>query len=136
MKSYHSSKNASVSYMDSRALLVGNAFPLSLVRRRVDICPAGVGELLAAVTGRRQVSFWGHANTLAAASRFVGFDLTPAEARPALSLDADGYPCYGGDVFRECWVVSPDYVEDFRPVVGQEVPADRIAGWQVLHLLW
>ena len=120
----------------SCALLIGNAFPLSLIRRPVMIRPTSRGELHAAATCRRPVSFWGHASTLAAAARFVGFDLTPAGARPVLRLDPHGYPSYQGDVFQECWVVSPDYVENFRPAVGQEVPADMISGWQVLHLLW
>ena len=137
MESSHSAKDSPASpAAAANILLVGNSFPLSLIRRLVTIRPAGCIELQAAAASRRLVSFWGHASTLAAASRFVGFDLTPACARPVLSLDTDGYPSYDGNVFRECWVVSPDYVANFRQAVGQEVSPEMISGWQVLHLLW
>jgi len=118
------------------SLLVGNSFPLSLVRRAVLIQPADAVEFHVACMGRRIVSFWGHANTLAAASEFAGVDLTPRSDRPALNLSAQGYPCFDGEEYRECWVLSPDYEVNFRPRPGEEVPADKICAWQILRLIW
>jgi hypothetical protein len=118
------------------SLLIGNSFPLSLVRRDVLIRPSDQLEFQAACVGRRIVSFWGHANTLAAASVFAGVDLTPRCERPALDLSAEGYPCFAGEEFRDCWVLSPDYKVNFRPAAGEEVPADKICGWQILRLIW
>lgn len=115
------------------AILIGNTFPLSLVRRRAVIHPAGLAELQAAAAAG-VVSFWGHPSTLAAASAFAGFDLAPARERPALRLSADLLPELDGEVFRECWILSPDFTPGFRPALGEEVPLERITGWQILRL--
>ena len=120
----------------SSSILVGNSFPLSLVRRAVLLRPVELSEFQRACVGRRVVSFWGHANTLSLASRFAGCDLSPLCARPVIRCSEAGYPCLDGEEFRECWVLSPDYIMDFRPAVGEELPADKIAGWQILHLTW
>ncbi|MCX6878610.1 MAG: hypothetical protein NTW21_33065 [Verrucomicrobia bacterium] len=42
--------------------LLGNAFPLTLVRRPVRIEPHPLDELRQAIAARGCVSFWGHAN--------------------------------------------------------------------------
>ena len=68
------------------SILIGNAFPLSLVRRPVRIVPATREELHAAARGRAVVSFWGHPNTLAQAERFCGLPLAPGNERPAVRL--------------------------------------------------
>ena len=136
MESAHSSKDLPASPTATNALLVGNSFPLSLVRRAVLIRPSSQLEFQAACVGRRIVSFWGHSNTLAVASVFAGFDLTPACVRPVLSLSAEGFPCFAGEEFRECWVLSPDYKVNFRPAAGEEVPADKIGSWKILRLVW
>lgn len=121
----------------SSGILVGNAFPLSLVRRRVLIEPVASTDFAAASAGKTIYSFWGHSNTLAAASRFLDVDLTPTTARPALVCDsATGLPSFEGRLFRECWVLAPEYVAGFRPVVGVEVPASSIIGWRILRLHW
>lgn len=117
-------------------ILIGNSFPLSLIRRAVLIRPADPMEFHVACMGRRIVSFWGHANTLAAASQYAGVELTPGSERPVIGLSAEGYPCFDGEEFRECWVLSPDYEGDFRPRAGEEVPAEKICGWQILRLIW
>jgi hypothetical protein len=120
----------------SRPLLIGSTFPLSLIRRPVRVSPRPVKVLWELVRTRPVMSFWGHANTLAAANRMLGIDLTPAVERPALVLDAASLPTLAGRTFEECWVLSPDYAEGFRPGVGQEVPMERIRGWQVLLIEW
>jgi hypothetical protein len=122
---------------DSSGLLVGNSFPLSLIRRRVVIEPTTVDALRAALAGKTLHSFWGHANTLAAASRHLGVDLTPTGSRRALVCDpASALPSLDQLVFSECWIVSPEYAAGFRPALGAEVPPATITGWQVLRMQW
>lgn len=117
-----------------KPVLLGNSFPLSLVRRRVVVEPRPLDELRAALAERGCASFWGHANTLAAAKEHLGLDVAPASTRPALTLSAEQLPCLDGLPHTEVWLLSPDYAPGFRPQIGQEVPADAIRGWQVLHI--
>ena len=114
--------------------LIGNSFPLSLIRRRVVITPCGLEELQQLLAEREIVSFWGHRNTLEAVKQCLGYDLTPHVDRPALTLSAAGLPVYEGEVFGECWVLSPDYRDSFRPAIGIEVTPEQILGWQCLLL--
>ena len=115
-------------------ILIGNSFPLSLIRRQVVITPCVLDELRQQLSVNEIVSFWGHRNTLAAVNRCLGADLAPAVERPALSLSAEKLPVYDGEVFDECWILSPEYRDGFRPAVGEEVAAEQILGWQCLHL--
>ena len=117
-------------------ILIGNSFPLPLIRRAVRISLATRQELLQAAAGRPVASFWGHANTLAAARQWLGMDLTPATERPALALSPEQLPMFDGQVYRECYVLSPDYRPGFRPAIGVEVSPQDIIGWQLLHLTW
>ncbi len=117
-------------------LLVGNTFPLSLIRRPVRIEPRPVGELQSALASQPCASFWGHASTLPHASRLLGADLSPKTSRPAILLDQAGLPALEGISFAECWVLSPDYQAGFRPQIGQEIPPDKITGWQALKIQW
>lgn len=119
-----------------KKLLVGNSFPLSLIRRRVEIRPCGLDELQRLLAGNEIVSYWGHRNTLASISRRLGADLTPDVERPVLLLSKEKLPMYGGAVFDECWVLSPDYLDGFRPAIGDEVPPEQIVGWQCLHMVF
>ena len=41
----------------------------------------------------------------------------------------------GADV-ASCWLLSPDYLEGFRPAIGVEVVPEQIEGWHVLKLTW
>lgn len=118
------------------SILIGNAFPLSLVRRPVRIVPATLEELHAAAKGKEIVSFWGHANTMAQAERFCGLPLAPGNERPTIQLQESGLPSLGGQTFCECWILSPDYIQNLRPAVGEEVPAEQIGGWTVLKITW
>lgn len=120
----------------SRHILVGNSFPLSLVARRVVIEPVSVRDLQAGARDRRVHSFWGHSNTLAPAQQAMGIAFVPESDRPVLGLDEQGYPSLDGTTFHECWIVSPVYVESFRPRIGDEVPPEMIRDWQVLRMRW
>ena len=121
---------------ESPSILIGNTFPLSLIRRSVRIVPVSKETLLDEAKGRRIVSFWGHANTLAAVSHSFGLDLTPSCERPVLGLSQDNLPLFENNVFRECFILSPDYWKHFRPVIGIEVAEEDIAAWQVLRISW
>lgn len=132
-------QNASEKEQNARArrgVLLGNSFPLSLIRRRVSIQPRSLADLQAALQGSTLYSFWGHGNTLAAVCRLLGRDLSPSCLRPVLTLDEESLPSLDGRSFSECWVLSPDYIEAFRPEPGQEVPEESIVAWRVLHLCW
>ncbi len=119
------------------SVLVGNAFPMSLVRcARLLVESKSVGDLRAALAGAAVVSFWGHENTRPAAEAALGVALAPKTPRPAIALSADARPQLEGRTFDVCWILSPDYRKGFRPAVGEEVAPDAICGWHVLKLTW
>lgn len=118
-------------------VLVGNAFPLSLVRNtRLLVESKSVDDLRGMLVGAEVVSFWGHENTRDAAEAVLGVSLAPETPRPAITLSAEARPQLAGRTFDTCWVLSPDYRRDFRPAIGQEVPLSAIRGWHVLKLTW
>lgn len=119
-----------------KRILTGNSFPWSLIRRKVCIEPETLPHLRETLTSCRWESYWGHANTLAAVRQFCGVDFTPKTERPALELDAEGYPCLYGESYRECWVISPEYEPGFRPPLNLEVSMERICSWQILRIHW
>ena len=117
-------------------ILLGNSFPLGLIRRRVTIEPASIEELRSRVAKEGFLSYWGHADSLEAAKALLGFDLAPATERPALSLGDELLPTLGGHTFSETWVLSPDYASGYRPKPGCAVPPEMITGWTVLHVVF
>ena len=118
-------------------VLIGNSFPFSLVRCERMVAEAmSLADLRAAIAGSEVVSFWGHANTRAAAEAVLGVSLAPRSDRPALTLSPEGLPMLDGDAFETCWLLSPDYPEGFRPAIGVEVGPEQIKGWHVLKLTW
>ena len=117
-------------------VLLGNAFPLSLIRRPVRIEPVSLDTLRRAIIARSVCSFWGHANTLTVAAKLLETDITPRDTRPAITLTDTYQPMLNGIVFDDCWILSPDYEPGFRPTIGQEVSETAIQGWQVLHITW
>ncbi len=120
-----------------KKILIGNSFPFSLVRNaRMVAEPQPLAALMGALADADVVSFWGHANTLAAAEEELGRSLKPRTERPAITLSPEGLPMLGGCEFDTCWLLSPDYQEGFRPPAGAEVVPEQIAGWQVLKLTW
>lgn len=118
----------------NKAVLVGNSFPLSLIRRAVRIEPCELEDLTKLLSDVKIISYWGHSNTLVAVNKLLDYDLTPHEQRPVLRLSENSLPQYAGIEFTECWVLSPDYCEDFRPAIGEEVPPEKIKSWQCLKI--
>jgi hypothetical protein len=102
----------------------------------VRITPERVETLRALLRQHGFVSFWGHEATADIAADLLGMDIRPATARPALRLTAENLPTLEGEVFAECWVFSPEYATGYRPRIGEEVAAEKIAGWQVLKIRW
>lgn len=119
-----------------RQVLIGNSFPLSLIRRRAVINPLPLEDLRKELSHVELHSFWGHSNTLQAASAIAGKDLTPHQERPVIQLSSGGLPFLNEIEFRECLILSPKYIESFRPQIGEEVSADKIKSWQLLKITW
>ena len=118
-------------------VLIGNAFPLSLVRgHRVTIEELSLDELRQMLNASEPDSFWGHENTRAIAEATLGVSLKPAVERPAMVLDSEGYPMLDGRSYKVCYVLSPDYTPGFRPQIGAEVAAADIHAWHALRLEW
>lgn len=125
----------------SGTLLIGNTFPLTLVRGwRVEIEEIRVETLREALESGAMVrSFWGHAETQGQAEAFLGAPagtLTPRVPRPALRLGAEGLPELDGEAFAECFVLSPDVAGGGRPAPGQAASPAAIVRWHVLRLRW
>ena len=116
--------------------ITGNSFPMGLICRGVRIFPETLENYRLALAHGTWSSYWGHPNTLAAAAQQCGVELTPRTERPALTVDAEGYPMLNNERFAECWVLTPEYKPGFRPALQSEVPADQITGWKVLHMIW
>ena len=120
-----------------KRILIGSTFPLSLIRRKVSITPEPLTLLQTIIASTDMIcSFWGHQNTLSAVNSLLGTDLTPLSERPSLLLNSDNMPILYGEIFNECWVVSPNYVSGFRPQIGVEVKKDEITGWEILKITW
>ena len=117
-------------------ILIGNSFPLSLIRRPVSIEPFPVEKLRSQLGDSMLHSFWGHGNSLRAASLWLGADLAPQTERPVVVLSDEGLPQLDSLVFKECFVLSPDYRPGFRPAVGAEVASEDIITWTVLKITW
>lgn len=117
--------------------LIGNTFPLSLVRgHRVVIDELPLEELRAVLATSEVASFWGHENTRAVAEAVLGVSLKPATERPAMMLDEAAYPTLDGHQYTTCYVLSPDYAPGYRPAIGVEVAAEDIRAWHALRLEW
>ena len=119
-----------------KKILVGNGFPMNLIRRAVKVTPVDICEFRNKLKNVEVVSFWGHENTIGIASDFVGADLSPCQERPVVMLDGNAYPSYHGHEFRECYILSADYVAGFRPAIGEEVSVEKIRGWTPLRIEW
>ena len=120
--------------MNKEKILVGNSFPLSLIRRDVKIEMYDIGEFCQKAQFAEIISFWGHRNTLTAVKNALGIDLTPPGDRPVLTLSAKNKPVLDEMEFSECWILSPDYRKNFRPAIGEEVSTDDICNWQCLKI--
>ncbi len=121
---------------NSNGFMIGNAFPLTLIRHGVTIQPVQLEEMRQALRTRPWISFWGHENTLKSANHLLGTDITPHEDRPAIILQDDGIPELGGSRYHRCYILSADYEPGYRPAVGEEVGEEHIIGWQALRIDW
>ena len=119
-----------------KSFITGNTFPINLIRRKVTIKPETFENYYAALNNNQWESFWGHSNTLPIVNTLVRKDLTPKIERPAISIDEDGFPSLYGKSYKECWILSPNYKENFRPAIGVEIKASDIKSWDVLHMHW
>lgn len=118
-------------------MLVGNSFPVSLIRGcGVVIHEITTEELIARGRSSHVYSYWGHENTRMAAEKVLGVSLKPESERPAVVLDEENRPSLGGRSFSECYVLSPDYRRGFRPAIGSEVAPADITGWHALKIEW
>ena len=121
---------------DNKAL-IGNSFPWSLVRQKLVAEPLTLEQFRAETAGVRMVSFWGHPDTLAAASEFCGMDLTPKVERTVLTLSVNNLPALAGEEFTCCYVISPNYAESFRQPLAPEAQVEHaITGWIILRMRW
>ncbi len=120
----------------SKKVLIGSTFPLSLIRKQVNITPVSIIQLKDKLRDSQIFSFWGHSNTIKIANDILDYDLTPKCERPALKLNDDKLPILNGEVFKECWVLSPNYIKGFRPKIGIEVTSEEILEWEVLKIEW
>lgn len=119
------------------SIVIGNTFPMTLIRgHRVIVEELPVGRIRELAAGCAVHSFWGHANSLAAAEAIVGAPLAPRTERPALVLNGRRLPTLDGEPFSVCYVLSPDYAEAMRPAIGEEYTMRQIVGWHLLRLHW
>lgn len=116
-------------------ILLGNTYPPALVRRRVVITPITLEAAIKLLANGFE-SFWGHTNTIQAANEQLGVDVRPKTERPAVILDKEGFPSLNGIIATKVLVLSPNYANGFRPQIGEEVPLEKLTGWQCLLWEW
>lgn len=122
--------------MDKK-ILIGNSFPLSLIRKnKVEIQEVPLINFKRCLKDAEIFSFWGHRNTLKVAEQILGVSLEPRTERPAIELNELCLPTLYGETFDECWVLSPNYIQGFRPSIGEEVKEEQISDWIVLKINW
>ena len=119
---------------DNPPILLGNSFPFPLVRRPMRAEPLTVEAARILLRGRQVESFWGHPNTLRAAIEILGVDVTPSTVRPALELNAAGFPCLNGISAKDVLILCPEYAPGFRPAIGQELTTHEIRGFHAVLL--
>jgi hypothetical protein len=115
-------------------ILIGNSFPLTLVKNKVLISSIDVDEIKALISeGAEICSFWGHSNTVSIAETMLGCNIKCD--RVALDVNKNGGILHpqGGE-FRVLYTLTPNYKEAFRPQIGVEVTPDQILGWQALKI--
>ncbi len=117
-------------------ILVGNSFPFSLIRAVVTVTPVEIEHFRNIVAKAEIHSYWGHNSTIVAANQLLQIDVTPESERPALHLSQFNRPILNGYEFIECWILSPNFIENFRPRIGEEVLPEKIKSWHVLNIRW
>ena len=118
-------------------VLIGNGWPMTLVRRNVRITVISVEVLRQYLQKADRIySFWGHKNTLRVANAILGVDVTPKSERPAIELTYHGFPTLEGEVFYRVFILTPEYRPGFRPKIGEEVAEADIVGWSALRITY
>lgn len=118
-------------------ILIGNTFPLTLIRKKTVIIKEENLEKLRELLSKAEVySFWGHENTRKAAEQFIGVSLQTKEFRPTISLNKEGFPMLYGEKFFECWIVSPNENKSYRLAISSELSNETIESWSILKLVW
>ena len=105
---------------------------MGLVRRPARLTPLGKEDLLVLLKDKEVVSFWGHQNTVALASAYLGREI-PCR-RVALGLSRDLFPSIDGETFQEVILLTPEYREGFRPQIGVEPTPEDILRWGALRI--
>ena len=118
--------------MKTSKVLLGNTFPVGLIRRSALCTPITVEKAKQILSSKGFESFWGHADTLNAVSAALKINATPKTVRPALILSDTSLPVLNGQAFNTVIVFSPSYVQGFRPTYGVEVDPANITGWTPL----
>lgn len=116
----------------SNKILLGNSFPLGLVRRPAHLTPLRKEDLLTLLEGKEIVSFWGHQNTVSLVNAYLGREI-PCR-RVALGLSRDLLPSIDGETFPRVVILTPRYREGFRPQIGVEPTPGDLDGWESLLL--
>lgn len=114
-------------------IILTNIYPTSLVRRPVKMTPITTEEAKEKLKSGF-LSCWGHTNTIGAANKMLGIDVTPKQERPAIVLDETKMPTLHGEKAELVIVLSPVYKAGFRPKIGEEVDKDKIAEWQAIKV--
>lgn len=116
----------------SKKILLGNSFPMGLVKRPARLTPLRKEDLLALLKDKEIVSYWGHQNTVSLASAYLGREI-PCR-RVALGLSRDLFPSIDGETFQEVILLTPEYRSGFRPQIGVEPTPEDIREWGVLRI--
>lgn len=123
--------------MKSDKILIGNTFPIAMIRRKVSIYPISIEGLRGIVLNTGKIcSYWGHVNTIQAAQEILGIKFPTEDFRKPLKLSSEGYPMWGDEEFKKCYALSPNYRNGFRPSINMEVSLAEIVSWNALVLEW
>lgn len=123
--------------MKSKKIIIGNTFPLSMIKREVRIYPISIESLREIIQNSDEVySYWGHANTIRIAEKFLNVMFQRKDFRKHLSLSLCNKPLWNDIEFKKCFVLSPNYKNGFRPSINKEVTIDEIVSWQALVVEW
>lgn len=123
--------------MKSEKILIGNTFPIAMVKRNVKIYPITLKSLRNEIVNSKKVyTYWGHENTRNIAQKILGIEFPKDDFRKPLSLSAEGYPLWGNIEFKKCYILSPNYRDGFRPSINREVTLDEILSWKALEMEW
>ena len=119
-------------------LLIGNSFPLALIKIPVRIFPLSLQLVRQMLRNAKSVtSYWGHDNTLRSISELLEEDLTPHTPRPSLLIDPFGCPVMGGKAFSHCIVASPVFPTGIRPNSNDQSKILKdLTGWNFRLIDW